>query len=199
MCDLLPCPHRGQIQGTIHQGTKTDSKNNYQDNLDVKQKTASKSEENDKMSVYKQYLEAEKPDIDKITDDADNVNVERREPETHSGVRSIQEIENMVKDIGAEHSDDQASEKSDKEQDKLSQKSGRKGLENKDDKSSSPRSECSQKDSAGKQRNKNEKLEETEEKKENVIKPKHSSSPKTGRKGVSETIGMVGLHSVPFH
>ncbi|XP_060607613.1 uncharacterized protein LOC132759772 isoform X2 [Ruditapes philippinarum] len=195
MCDLLPCPHRGQIQGTSPQGTSSGSKNNFRDNLDTRDNaSSSEKEENDKMSAYKQYLEAEKPDIEKAGRETDHVNEHEGNPDWQPGLRSIQEIENMVKDIGAENSDGQASPRPDKENDKGSQKSDRQGKAVKDGKKSSPDSECSQTNSkhlVEEHPKRDEGHVEVKDKKEKVLKPKHSSSPKNKRRGVSETIGQV--------
>ncbi|XP_045207038.2 uncharacterized protein LOC123559371 [Mercenaria mercenaria] len=195
MCDLLPCPHRGQLQGTTDQGTSSNTRSNFKKNVGTRNNSDSNQDEKyDKMGKYKQYLEAEKPDVEKSDHETDITDVDRGKnikSDERKGQKTIQEIENMVKDIGAE--DDKSSNKSDIVEDNLSQKSDRKKEKEQNSEHSGSESERSETKSKHSEKvaDSDERLKESEDKREKVMKPKHSSSPKSGRKGVSAAIGQA--------
>lgn len=197
MCDLLPCPHRGQFQGSNEPRSSSEDRKSCKENSETriteKNEGASKNIDKtcDELGKYKQYLEAEKPDIEigeqeRVTSKVYRGNDEKKE-------KSIQDIENMVKDIGQKHDEKLESNRLNADIDKNS--GGEKykdSIETGSDKSGSE-SERSQTKSKHLDRevSNGEHLKETEGKRDKVIKPKHSSSPKNGRKGVNAAIGQV--------
>lgn len=210
MCDLLPCPHRGQYQDTAGQGTSrkgSHSKNMFETKDNSCTKCRGNHEETGK---YKQYLEAEKPDVEKTNCDIDTSEADKKielKTDIKSEKKSIEEIEQMVKEIGSKD-DDMYSRKSSLEDDKHSNKPGRKqtGSNEQTGEHSGSESERSQakhnkylhKESRHLERESRltantKEVKEPEEKRDKVLKPTHSSSPKNGRKGVSAAIGQVSF------
>lgn len=194
MCDLLPCPHSGKMvqlgtSNELDQGTsiKVDSSLNKYDKGD-KLVTG--------VGEYKQYLEAEKPDIDRSSfkDTELDKNSDTKLILNSKPMKSIQDIEKMVQDIGRNDINVETEEVDDDNIDRNSKniepsnKSGSNSARS--DKSSKSETQRSAKE------NESQKVESTvkkdsKSKKETSIQPKHSSSPKNGRKGVTAAIGQV--------
>lgn len=203
MCDLLPCPHRGTFQGTVDTRASSKDKENFSN--DIKPKDGS-SEGKEKpcfiRGKYKQYLEAEKPDVEKVPQERDTSKVDNRTVNNKDS-KNIEEIENLVKDIGGKDDDEQRSERNGDENynksvrgrdiNERSERKVQKDSEEKNNEQSGSDSECSQTKSKHLDREVSidGRSKESEGKRDKVIKPKHSSSPKSGRRGVNAAIDQV--------
>lgn len=195
MCDLLPCPHRGKFEDKENFSNDIEPKD---DSSEGKEKSCFNKEK------YKQYLEAEKPDVEKVAQEGDLSKVDSTAVDNKDN-KSIEEIENLVKNIGGKDDDEQL--RSERNGDKDYKKSVRgrdnnerskrkvqKDSEEKSNDQSGSDSECSQTKSKHLDRevSSDGRLKDSEGKRDKVIKPKHSSSPKSGRRGVNAAIDQVG-------
>lgn len=223
MCDLLPCPHRGRYQGDDEKpGTRSEGNTKYRkkdDNLerhfDTQDKNKEKESENfKKIGRYKQYLEAEKPDIDQVNADKchskpngkmqDNLESPRSQRkgadvDDESTKTSIGDIENMVRNIGVRDADSDLTEKQNfgSGKDKTKKSVETKPKSNAEENSNVSNSESDHSQGSCKQTRKQsekdvkEKNKEEKPERERVLKPQHSSSPKNGKKIVNAAIGQV--------
>ncbi|KAH3701258.1 uncharacterized protein LOC127860600 [Dreissena polymorpha] len=262
MCDLLPCPHRGQYQtswgnqsdnikekGTRNESKGTNSMGNQsekfmgletRDNLKEISSNEKQHENfkelgtrniplgrnsklsprtcdnvcdnnNDKQDLYKekqykQYLEAEKPDIES-----------NKEPEkVRASEKDViknrhRDLENMVKEIRVDNDCDSVRERVDREnqtekQNKQRENNNERQISKHDQEEDYPEEEKSKKmskdnkpkkygNSSGTNNEESNRekdaCSETDSSKDRSIKPQHSSSPNLERRGVKSAIGQV--------
>ena len=195
MCDLLPCPHRGQYEPEINE-KNSDKFINKGDNLEKMNMKGSNY--CDKKIIeekqYKQYLEAEKPDIDSSSSKEGTPNdseyFKKDSKDRH------RDLEEMVQDIvisdkreELEKDGDRVSEKDYVEKDK--HRHNEDSSSEKSDKHIRRREKDRDTNGRSKERRIDKRDEEETKSREKVIKPKHSSSPNRQKKGVNAAIGQV--------
>lgn len=202
MCDLLPCSHRGQFEQ--HTSDYTSERKSEGDNRAVIEKGDNSCDKEERQ--YKQFLEAEKPDID-----TKKANVDTGDILNNSAIGELKhkhrDLEEMVQDIVINRDnteDDEVvsvhSDKSESDKDRKIRKENSKSR-NSEKSDNHKQKQSVNDDYVTLQRNEIELLEKhkdrevTDSKHEKIIKPKHSSSPNLERKGVSAAIGQVGESS----
>lgn len=203
MCDLLPCPHRGHYQQYMGEqmdsaDTKTIEKSKG-DNFDICTKQGGNKEKSGD-EHYKQYLEAEKPDIECImTKENGKKNSVVSEEETdhiHRDLEKIvqdivinREMETYKNESGNSENVMIDTDKHYKQCQDGSQDNNLSNFSVQKPKQSDVNIMTSSKKGASEGKNLIRQNEEVRQ--ENVMKPKHSSSPNLERKGINAAVGQV--------
>lgn len=201
MCDLLPCPHRDQYQKYL--GEQIDSvetkpvEKSKGDNFEICTKQGGNKEKSGDKH-YKQYLEAEKPDIECIkTKENGEKNSVVSEEETDHRHRDLEKIVQDIvisREMEADKSDSGNSENVMIDTDKHYKQCQERSQD--DDLCSVQKPKQSDvnimaSSKKGVSEGKNLIRQNEEVRQEKVMKPKHSSSPNLERKGINAAVGQV--------